>query len=56
MREKIILLLVFILAGTLRFYQLGKNPQSLNLDEVAIGYNAFAILKQEGTSTGQDSP
>lgn len=49
MREKIILLLVFILAGTLRFYQLGKNPPSLNLDEVAIGYNAFAILK-----TGRD--
>lgn len=33
----------------LRFYQLGKVPNSLNWDEVSWGYNAYSILK-----TGHD--
>ena len=49
MSQKKILVAVVALAAFLRFYQLGKNPPSLNLDEVAIGYNAYSILK-----TGRD--
>ncbi len=48
-KTKLALILIIIIGGALRFYKLGKNPPSLNLDEVAIGYNAFSILK-----TGRD--
>ena len=49
MRTGFTLAAIVTLAAVLRFYQLGKNPPSLNLDEVAIGYNAYSILK-----TGMD--
>lgn len=42
-------LLLTVLGGVLRFYQIDKLPQSLNVDEVSIGYNAYSILK-----TGHD--
>lgn len=41
--------LIIILAIVLRFYQLGKTPISLEWDEVALGYDAYSILK-----TGRD--
>src|SRR4030043_1082025 len=47
--EKIILLAIVFLAFTIRFYKLQEVPPALNLDEVAIGYNAYSILK-----TGRD--
>lgn len=47
--KKWLLLAIFILALALRFYQLGSNPPSLDWDEVALGYNAYSILK-----TGRD--
>jgi 4-amino-4-deoxy-L-arabinose transferase-like glycosyltransferase len=40
---KILLLLIVIIAGVLRFYQLGTNPPSLTWDEAAWGYNAYSI-------------
>lgn len=43
------LLLIIALAFLLRFYHLSTNPPALNLDEVAIGYNAYSILR-----TGRD--
>jgi len=43
------LVFVLLLAFSLRFYQLGKNPPHLNWDEAALGYNAYSILK-----TGRD--
>lgn len=46
---KISLILVVILAFLLRFYKVTEIPPSLNWDEVAIGYNAYSILK-----TGKD--
>src|SRR3972149_11059967 len=45
----VFLLLLTILGGFFRFYQITKNPISLSIDEVAFGYNAFSILK-----TGRD--
>lgn len=44
-----LLLAVLFLAITLRFYQLGQTPISLEWDEVAIGYDAYSVLK-----TGRD--
>jgi len=44
-----LLSLVLVLAFFLRFYKLTSDPPSLNWDEVAIGYNAYSILK-----TGKD--
>lgn len=38
-----------LIAGVLRFWQLGKVPVSPDWDEVALGYNAYSILK-----TGRD--
>ena len=37
------LFLIVLLAAVLRFYQLGINPPSLTWDEVAWGYNAYAV-------------
>ncbi|MDO8609647.1 MAG: hypothetical protein Q7R95_03800, partial [bacterium] len=45
----IIILILTILGGFLRFYGITKNPVSLSIDEVAFGYNAYSILK-----TGRD--
>lgn len=45
----ILLVLITLLAGALRFYKLGKVPLALEWDEVAIGYDAYSILK-----TGKD--
>jgi len=39
----VLLCLIVILAAFLRFYQLGANPPSLTWDEVAWGYNAYAV-------------
>lgn len=47
--NKIILAIIVLLAGFLRFYHLPSVPPALNSDEVAIGYNAYSILK-----TGRD--
>lgn len=49
MKTKILLALVFCLAFLMRFYLLGKIPDGINLDEAAIGWNAWSILK-----TGKD--
>lgn len=43
------LVLILVLASTLRFYNLGLVPSSLNWDEVSLGYNALSILQ-----TGRD--
>lgn len=45
----IILLVLTLLGGFLRLYEISKNPISLNVDEASIGYNAYSILK-----TGKD--
>lgn len=49
MKNKILLLLIFILAASLRFFYLGKIPNGFYSDEAAYGYNAYSVLK-----TGKD--
>lgn len=47
--RKTLLVLIFLLAFILRFWQLGANPASLDWDEASLGYNAYSLLK-----TGKD--
>ena len=47
-RNKLILILILLLAAFLRFYRLTSYPP-LNVDEAAIGYNAWSLIK-----TGKD--
>lgn len=39
----LVLFAILLIAGFLRFYQLGSNPPSLNWDEAAWGYNAYSL-------------
>lgn len=42
-KKKYAVIVIFLIAFLLRFYQLGVNPPSLAWDEVALGYNAYSI-------------
>ncbi len=53
---EIALLLITFLAGFLRFYRLGQVPPSLEWDEVAIGYDAYSVLKTGRDQFGQFLP
>lgn len=48
-KEKIIFILIGLLALFLRVYNLSNNPPGLNSDEADIGYTAYSLLK-----TGRD--
>ena len=54
--NKLILLLIILLAAFLRFYRLGENPPSLNWDEVSHGYNSYSILKTGRDEWGERLP
>src|SRR5258708_6551465 len=45
----IVFLLIFFIGSSLRFYQLGNIPGSMDWDEVSFGYNAYSVLH-----TGKD--
>lgn len=49
MKNKVILVLIVLLAFFLRTYKVGINPPSVYGDEIAFAWNAYNILK-----TGQD--
>lgn len=53
---KIILFVIILFAGILRFWQLETNPPSLSLDEVAWGYNAYSIGKDGKDEFGKVLP
>lgn len=48
-RSKILLILILLLAGTLRLWNLGSFPAGFNADEASVGYNAYSLLQ-----TGKD--
>ncbi len=54
--KKFILLLILLIAFTLRFYKLGSIPRSLDWDEVSNGYNAYSILKTARDEYGSFLP
>jgi|WetSurMetagenome_2_1015567.scaffolds.fasta_scaffold02579_3 4-amino-4-deoxy-L-arabinose transferase-like glycosyltransferase len=53
---KYVLILIFLLAGVLRFYNISNNPPGLYIDEVSIGNNAYSILKTGKDEYGQSFP
>ena len=57
-KNKILLVLIIIvlLGGLLRFWRLADYPVSLSIDEMAIGYNAYSILKTAKDEHGQFLP
>jgi 4-amino-4-deoxy-L-arabinose transferase-like glycosyltransferase len=52
----ILLFLVLIFAGVLRFYHIDKSPPSLSWDEAAVGYNAWTILNWGKDEWGKTLP
>src|SRR3989344_4193346 len=42
--KKVILILILLLAASLRFLHLADYPAGLNADEAALGYNAYSLL------------
>ena len=51
-----ILFLIVLIAGFFRFWQLPDYPVSLTIDEVAVGYNAYSILKTARDEHGEFLP
>lgn len=56
MKQKVILILILLLAAVLRFWQLGGNPPSLTWDEAAWGYNAYSLGLTAGDEFGRVLP
>jgi len=50
------LFLITILGAFLRFYAIGKNPPSLNGDEVSFGYSAYSVSKTGRDENGKFMP
>lgn len=54
-----IILIIFLLTmigGFLRFFNNTRNPNSLNIDEVSYGYSAYSILKTGHDENGELMP
>lgn len=56
MRKWLPLIIITILAGILRFGNLGSMPPSPNWDEVSHGYNAYSILQTGKDEWGNSFP
>lgn len=54
--KKHILLIIIILATTLRLFNLASNPPSLNWDEVSMGYTAYSLLETGRDEWGEPWP
>ena len=52
----VFLTVITLLSAALRLYQLGRTPNALEWDEVAIGYDAYSILKTGRDQFGQFLP
>ena len=52
----VILVLIVVLGGFLRFYKLNQVPPALNWDEIAAGYNAYTIANWDMDEYGNKFP
>lgn len=52
----IVIFLLMVFGGFIRFYNNTHNPNGLNVDEVAFGYNAYSILKTARDENGLFMP
>lgn len=55
-KKKLVLLFIIVFSFILRVYKVNQFPASLYWDEVAIGYNAYSILKTAKDEYGQFLP
>ncbi len=53
---KKLLTLIFFLAVVLRFWNLGTFPDAIDEDEMALGYNAFSLVKNGTDEYGNKLP
>lgn len=44
MTKKVVLIVILLLAATLRLWRLSDYPAGLNADEAALGYNAYSLV------------
>ncbi len=56
MIKKAIILAIIVIGITLRFYNLGEVPYSMDWDEVSLGYNAYSMLLQGTDEYGNTWP
>ncbi|MFH0943436.1 MAG: glycosyltransferase family 39 protein [Candidatus Beckwithbacteria bacterium] len=56
MKTRLWLILIFLLAVVLRFYQLGQVPSGFVNDEAAFGYNAYSLIKTGKDEFGKSWP
>jgi 4-amino-4-deoxy-L-arabinose transferase-like glycosyltransferase len=56
MKKYIWLACIVVFAAVIRFWNLTGVPPALNSDEVAIGYNAYSILKTGKDEYGAQTP
>ena len=54
--HKIIFIIILLLAGFFRFWNLASLPSGLNWDEISHGYNAYSLLKTGKDQWGQSWP
>jgi len=55
-RQWLFLSIILLIALLLRFIQLGKTPQGFYLDEAALGYNAYSLMKTGKDEFGKSWP
>lgn len=55
-KNKLILGIILLIGILFRFYQLAEYPVSLSIDEVAVGYNAYSLLKTGNDEYGVAHP
>lgn len=56
LKNNLLLVLILILAFSLRVFKITTIPPSLNWDETSIGYNAYSILKTGKDEWGEFMP
>lgn len=56
LNNKVLFLLIILLAIVLRFYQLGNVPPSPDWDEASLGYNAYSIMQTGKDEYGKTFP
>src|SRR5687767_4280000 len=55
-RDKIILIVIVLIAIFLRTYQFDKTPPGFNADEASMGYNAYSLIKTGADEWGERFP
>jgi 4-amino-4-deoxy-L-arabinose transferase-like glycosyltransferase len=54
--SKVLLIIIFIAAFAVRFYNLGVIPDGLSQDETSLGYNTYSILQTGKDEYGKSFP